>query len=50
VAIITGGILWGVSGMVLFIPFAGILKIVLDYMPGLQAFNTLLARDAPEST
>jgi len=45
VAIITGGIIWGVSGMVLFIPFAGILKIVFDYLPGLRIYNILLGRD-----
>lgn len=45
VAIISGGILWGVSGMILFIPFAGILKIVLDYIPALKIYNILLGRD-----
>lgn len=28
VAIIAGGILWGMSGMILFIPFLGMLKLV----------------------
>ena len=42
VAIIAGGILWGVSGMILFIPFIGILKIIFDYVPEGQAFNILL--------
>lgn len=45
VAIIAGGILWGVSGMILFIPFIGILKIILDYIPGGKVFNILLARE-----
>ncbi|HSC40427.1 MAG TPA: AI-2E family transporter, partial [Chitinophagaceae bacterium] len=47
VAIISGGLLWGVSGMILFIPFAGILKIVFDYIPALQFYNILLGRDEP---
>ena len=48
VAIIAGGILWGVSGMILFIPFTGILKIISDHLPGsfLGHLNVLLDRDA----
>jgi len=30
IAIIIGGMIWGVSGMILFIPIAGIVKIVLE--------------------
>ncbi|HLG39854.1 MAG TPA: AI-2E family transporter [Chitinophagaceae bacterium] len=45
VAIIAGGILWGVSGMILFIPFVGILKIVTENIPGWQSLNILLDRD-----
>ena len=44
VFIIAGGLVWGVSGMVLFIPFAGILKIVTDHHEGLEAWNVLLSR------
>lgn len=44
VAIVAGGILWGVSGMVLFIPFIGILKIVSDHIPEWGALNILLGR------
>lgn len=45
VAIFAGGLLWGVAGMILFIPFAGILKIVLDYIPSLKPINIVLGRD-----
>lgn len=45
VAIIAGGILWGVSGMILFIPFVGIIKIVVDHVPEWSAWNILLGRD-----
>lgn len=44
VAILAGGILWGVSGMVLFIPFVAILKIVTDHVEEWKGLNLLLAR------
>ncbi len=44
VAIIAGGLIWGVSGMILFIPFAGILKIVTDQLNPGAAINVLLKR------
>ncbi|GAA3934125.1 AI-2E family transporter [Chitinophaga oryziterrae] len=44
VAILAGGILWGVSGMVLFIPFVAILKIVTDHVDEWKSLNVLLAR------
>lgn len=45
VAIIAGGIVWGVAGMVLFIPFLAMLKLVTDHIRGLDALNVLLSRD-----
>jgi predicted PurR-regulated permease PerM len=44
VFILAGGIIWGVSGMILFIPFAGMLKIVTDDAPGWSSVNVLLSR------
>lgn len=44
VFIIAGGIIWGVSGMILFIPFAGIFKIMSDHLEEWKAWNTLLSR------
>jgi predicted PurR-regulated permease PerM len=44
VAVIGGGILWGVNGMILFIPFVAILKMVTDYIPEWEALNVLLRR------
>ena len=44
VAIIAGGILWGISGMILFIPFIGMLKIVSDYIPEWKSLNILISR------
>ena len=46
VAILAGGILWGVSGMVLFIPFVAILKIVTDHVEEWKGLNMLLSRNA----
>jgi predicted PurR-regulated permease PerM len=44
VAIIAGGIVWGVSGMVLFIPFVAILKIISDNIEEWKPINLLLGR------
>lgn len=44
VAIIAGGIVWGVSGMVLFIPFAAILKIISGHIDEFKPLNILLSR------
>jgi predicted PurR-regulated permease PerM len=44
VAIIAGGIIWGVAGMVLFIPFVAILKIVSDNIDEWKPINVLLHR------
>ena len=30
VSIIIGGMIWGVSGMILFIPITGIIKVILE--------------------
>jgi predicted PurR-regulated permease PerM len=45
VAIIAGGIVWGVSGMILFIPAAGILKLISSHIPEWEPLNILLSRD-----
>lgn len=42
VAIVAGGLLWGVSGMILFIPFLGILKLVADRTPRLKTIAIVL--------
>ncbi|MBP6335052.1 MAG: AI-2E family transporter [Bacteroidia bacterium] len=41
-AILAGGILWGASGMILFIPFLGILKLIADKVEGMEAISDLL--------
>ena len=44
VGIIAGGIIWGVAGMVLFIPFLAILKIISDNFEEWKPINLLLSR------
>lgn len=41
-AILLGGWVWGISGMVLFIPLVGVLKITLDRQSDYEAFGFLL--------
>ena len=45
VAVIAGGIIWGVAGMVLFIPFVAILKIISDHIEEWKPINLLLSRN-----
>ncbi len=45
VAVIAGGVLWGVSGMVLFIPLAALLKLATDYVEEWKPLNALLGRN-----
>lgn len=42
VAIFLGGILWGVIGMILFVPFIGILKLIADQSPKLSILSSIL--------
>lgn len=42
IAILLGGALWGVSGMILFLPFIALLKIIADHIEGLTPLARLL--------
>jgi predicted PurR-regulated permease PerM len=44
VSIIAGGIIWGISGMILFIPFVAILKIIADDIDDWKPLRILLSR------
>ena len=44
-AIFAGGILWGMSGMILFVPFAGIAKLIADHNPRWKTLSLLLGTD-----
>jgi predicted PurR-regulated permease PerM len=42
IMITAGGILWGAAGMILFIPFASIAKLIADRSPRLKILSILL--------
>jgi predicted PurR-regulated permease PerM len=42
--IVVGGILWGAAGMILFIPFAAILKLIADRMEGWEPVGKFLGK------
>ena len=48
-AILIGGWLWGISGMILFIPLVGVLKISLSKSKDLTAYAFLLGDEIPVS-
>ncbi len=41
-SIILGGIIWGVAGMILFVPFLAIVKLIADNSPKLKTWSILL--------
>jgi predicted PurR-regulated permease PerM len=43
IAILAGGIIWGSAGMILFIPFLGILKLIADKTKGMEGISILLS-------
>ncbi len=49
-AIVTGGVLWGVAGLILFIPFLGIMKMIADRMPALKTWSILLGGESRKET
>jgi predicted PurR-regulated permease PerM len=49
-AVVAGGLLWGVSGMILGIPILGIVRIILDNIEPLRPYAFLLGEEQKEST
>lgn len=45
VAIVAGGILWGISGMILFIPLVALLKIASEDMEEWKPLHVIIRRD-----
>lgn len=45
IIIIIGGILWGAAGMILFIPFISIVKLIADRTEGLKTLSLLLGSE-----
>ncbi len=43
--VVLGGMMWGVSGMFLSIPFSAILKVSLDHFQGYEAWGRLLGNE-----
>lgn len=44
-SLIVGASVWGVAGMILFLPFAAMLKVVCDHYEQLKPFGMLLGDD-----
>lgn len=42
IAIVLGGAIWGFSGLVLFVPLFGVMKIIFDNTPGLEPIGLLI--------
>lgn len=42
IIIICGGIIWGIAGMILFIPLLSIAKIIFDHVPTLKPYGFLI--------
>ncbi len=47
IALLFGSMLWGIAGMILFIPMAGMVKIVCDNIDSLKPFGYLIGTEFP---
>jgi predicted PurR-regulated permease PerM len=47
--LIIGGYVWGVAGMILFIPMLGIAKIAFDHIEGLEPYGYLIGDQKKKS-
>lgn len=47
IAIIIGGLVWGISGMILFVPLFSIMKIIFDHSTNLRPLGILLGETNP---
>jgi predicted PurR-regulated permease PerM len=45
IAIFVGGILWGMAGMILFVPFVGIAKLIADHNPKWKTLSMILGME-----
>ncbi len=50
IVIFIGGSIWGIDGMVLFLPLLGIMKIVCDNVPALKPYGYLVGEDDEEAS
>ena len=49
IALVVGHLLWGVAGMVLFVPLFAIVRIICEHVPALNPYGFLLANDVEDS-
>lgn len=49
-SLIVGGVLWGVAGIILFLPIIGILKIAIENVEGLEPYDYLIGDQEDTST
>ncbi|HSV77237.1 MAG TPA: AI-2E family transporter [Bacteroidales bacterium] len=47
VALFVGNFIWGLAGMILFIPGMAILKVIFDAIPGMEPYGFLLGANKP---
>jgi predicted PurR-regulated permease PerM len=48
--LLTGASIWGIAGMIIFLPFLGVIKITLDHIEALQPYAFLIGIDeSPKS-
>lgn len=47
IALFSGGFIWGIAGMVLFVPFLGVAKIIFDNVEALKPFGYLIGDEEP---
>lgn len=45
IALLIGGMVWGIPGMILFIPLLGALKVIFDNFPSLQPYGYLIGEE-----
>lgn len=43
--LLLGGAIWGIAGMVLFVPYLGILKVIFDNVENLKPYGYLLGKE-----
>ncbi|MCZ8284421.1 MAG: AI-2E family transporter, partial [Bacteroidia bacterium] len=46
--LLVGGLIWGIAGVVLFLPLLGVAKIIFDAIPELQPYGYLIGDQAQE--
>lgn len=49
VALLVGGMIWGISGMILFIPMVAMLKVIFDHIPSMKPYGLMLGSEFPDN-